>query len=117
MNHAVNNAAREAYMHARDVIKGRWLEGEHIIAKAGGHWAYCYAVNVINGRFIDAEELIAQDGQYKSMYIEHFFRNQDAITKDEVGEFVWNRLGLEGYFADVACFARPISVLDMVIEQ
>jgi hypothetical protein len=139
-----NMTPQEALRIAREVIKGRWPEAEHIIAQDGsyaaeyacsiikGRWpeaedviskdaggAYVYAYNVIKGRWHEAEEVIAQDSLWKSFYSNAFFPAQQyVVTKDEVGEIKWNRLGLPGYFAyDFWFEPRPISVLDMVIES
>ena len=72
---------RSAYNYAKDVIKGRFPEGEEAIAKSP-QWAHYYAVNVIKGRFPEAEEAIAKSpglrsqgtlGQdYAKLYLEQF---------------------------------------------
>jgi hypothetical protein len=41
--------SKDAYYYARNVIKGRWLEGEPIIA-TDFMWAYWYACDIIKGR-------------------------------------------------------------------
>ena len=43
-----------AYEYARDIIKGRWPEGEAVIAEEP-NWAFYYARHVIRGRFPEAE--------------------------------------------------------------
>ena len=47
-----------AYHYARDVIKGRWPEGEPAIATHPGY-VYLYAKDVIRGRWPEAEAAIA----------------------------------------------------------
>ena len=46
--------AEDAYLYARDVIKGRFLEGEAIIA-TDPEYAYYYACDGIKGRWLDGE--------------------------------------------------------------
>jgi hypothetical protein len=59
-----------AYYYARDVIKGRWPEGESTIAKDSQE-AYWYAKDIINGRWPEGEEAIA-NSDYKDEYLIHF---------------------------------------------
>ena len=58
-----------AFLYARDVIKDRWLEAESII-RTDPYWAYWYARNMIKDRWIDAEPFIKTDfytwGQYQN---------------------------------------------------
>ena len=56
-----------AYRYARDVIKGRWPEGEKVIA-SDPYWAYNYAENIIGGRWPEAEKVIASDSEYAFYY-------------------------------------------------
>ena len=49
-----------AYDYSRNVIKGRWPEGEAVIATAP-QWAYYYAIDVIEGPFPEGESTIATD--------------------------------------------------------
>jgi hypothetical protein len=48
-----------AYMHAKHVIRGRWPEGEAIIA-TDPYWSYCYAFDVVKGRWPEGEVTIAK---------------------------------------------------------
>ena len=50
--------AREAYWCAKNIIKGRFLEAEEVIAKDASY-ACLYARNVIKGRWPEAEAVIA----------------------------------------------------------
>ena len=50
LNH--NKLAEWSCWYARNVIKGRWPEGEEAIAK-DAYWSYQYAKNVIKGRWPD----------------------------------------------------------------
>lgn len=47
-----------AYNYAHDVIGGRWIEGEDII-KTSPEWVFQYARSVIKGRWIEGEDIIA----------------------------------------------------------
>jgi hypothetical protein len=108
--------AHFAYKYAKDVIKGRWIEAEPTIAKDAGQ-ACWYGLNVINGRWPEAEQVIAKHITYKQWYLEGCFPNQAVVTKDEVDEIEWSRLGLQGYFANAELFQpRKSSLLDMMIE-
>ena len=42
----IPTTAKKSYLHALNVINGRWLEAEAVIAK-NPQWAYCYAFDVI----------------------------------------------------------------------
>ncbi len=55
---AIAKNAYRAYDYAKDVIGGRWPEGEPAIAKDRDR-AYAYAKDVIGGRWPEAEEHIA----------------------------------------------------------
>jgi hypothetical protein len=105
-----------AYYYARDILKGRWLEAEKIIAQNGEYACY-YAFNVVKGRFLEGEQVIAKHYWSKRHYLDFFFPNMTIVTRDEVGEFTWSRLGLEGYFADATLFERKTSLLDMVLSE
>lgn len=59
-----------AYWYARDVIQGRWPEGEPTIASTP-MWAYMYAKNVIGGRWPEAEEAISQDPTVACLYTDY----------------------------------------------
>jgi hypothetical protein len=59
--------AKNAYLYARDVIKGRWVEGEPIIATDPG-WAYMYARYIIKARFPEGEKAIANHPEYVYWY-------------------------------------------------
>ena len=61
------NAPYWAYWYAHDVIKGRWLEAEPVIATYPT-WAYMYACNVIKRRCPEAEPVIATHPTWAYMY-------------------------------------------------
>jgi hypothetical protein len=56
-----------AYFYAKDVLKGRWVEAEHII-KQNNWFATLYARDVIKGRWLDIEPTIVKDAQCASNY-------------------------------------------------
>ena len=58
---------KRAYLYAEDVIKGRWPEGEPVMAK-DPEYAYYYAVNIIDGRWPEAEEAIANEPDFAYFY-------------------------------------------------
>ena len=59
--------AKYVYRYAYDVIKGRFPEGETIIA-TDPEYAYYYACNVIKGRFPEGESTIATDSRWAYLY-------------------------------------------------
>ena len=62
----VNNA-KYSYRYARDVLEGRFIEGESIISQ-DAYYSYYYALDVIQGRWPEGEKVIAQDAQYSYHY-------------------------------------------------
>ena len=111
----ISTDAAVASDYAKEVIKGRWPEAEEAISK-NARYAYFYAKGVIKGRFPKAEKAIF-DSVYKKFYLEDCFPDKIVVTKDEVDEIEWSRLGLQGYFADVEWFKpRSISLLDMMTQ-
>jgi hypothetical protein len=66
---------KAAYHYAYDVIKGRWEQGEPIIAN-DPYWAYSYAIDVIEGRFEIAESIIAKNPQYACAYCVRVLRRR-----------------------------------------
>ena len=62
---------RSAHYYARDFIKGRFPEAEATIAKSPRS-AYDYAKYVIKGRFPEAEQRISKDPDYSIFYLELF---------------------------------------------
>ena len=59
-----------SYCYARDVIKGRWVEGEEVILQ-DPHWSYWYARDIIGGRWAEGEEVIL-GSEWESNYCNHF---------------------------------------------
>ena len=68
---AIATSPEYAYYYAKGVLKGRWPEGEATIAKSP-HVAHAYAADVLNGRFPEGEEAIAKDPNAAKWYLEQF---------------------------------------------
>jgi hypothetical protein len=64
---AIKKDPQWAYYYSRNVIKGRWKEGEEAIKK-DPLWAYHYSLNVIKGRWPEGEEAIKQDKYVLNCY-------------------------------------------------
>lgn len=60
--------AAEAFDYARDIIKGRWPEGEAIIA-SDIYYAYYYSQVVIKGRFLEGEKTILKASGWRQNYL------------------------------------------------
>ena len=58
---------KEAYIHARDIIGGRFPEGEPAIA-TDTEYAYRYARYIIDGRWPEGEPAIATDAIHAYRY-------------------------------------------------
>ena len=73
---------RWAYKYAKYVIKGRWPEGEKAIA-SDPDWAYKYATEVIQGRWLEGEKAIASNPmlayQYAYWVINGRFPEAEAV--------------------------------------
>jgi hypothetical protein len=70
-----------AYRYARDVIKGRFEEGEDAISM--DHvYAYWYAKYVVKGRFEKGEDAISKHPEYADWYAREVLR-EIKLTKRE----------------------------------
>jgi hypothetical protein len=59
--------------YAKDVVKGRFPEGEQAILDSGNPIMACdYAIEVLKSRWFEAEDLIGSDLKVASLYAEHF---------------------------------------------
>jgi hypothetical protein len=63
----IKSTAKDAYYYARYVIKGRWIEGETLIA-TDPMYAYYYANYIIKDRWLDGEPIIATDYHFAYLY-------------------------------------------------
>ena len=71
----VMTTPKEVYFHARDVVQGRFAEGEELLA-GSPVWAYLYSRYVLRGRFKVSEAVIEKDGYYWSLYQEGVVENE-----------------------------------------
>jgi len=81
-----------AYRYARDIIKGRFPEGEKVIASDPHcvdrpYYAYLYARDIIDGRWPEGEKAIASDPEYAYYYARdiikgRFPEGEKAIASD-----------------------------------
>jgi hypothetical protein len=67
--------ARDAYRYARDVIKGRFLEGEPLIA-TDLNYSYRYARNILKGRWVEGEPIIATDPVWAYYYAKNVIKGR-----------------------------------------
>jgi hypothetical protein len=81
----IESAAEKAYIHAHNVIRGRWVEGEPIILLSP--WsAFKYAECIIKGPWPEAESIIMTEPQYAACYAEYVLKARwpeaEAIIAD-----------------------------------
>jgi len=103
---------RLAYNYARDVIKGRWLEGESVIAK-DPEQAYNYARDVIKGRWLEGESVIAKDPEQAYDYARdvikgRFSEGEPAIAKVPKWAYTYARDVIKGRWPE----AEPVIAKD-----
>ncbi len=103
----------EAYKYARDVIKGRWLEGEAVIA-SDPRYAFAYAITVIKGRFPEGEEAIAGNPRYAYHYAINVIKGrwpegEKAIASDPELAYNYAKYVIKGRFpeGEKAIASRP----------
>jgi len=60
-----------SYIYARDVIEGRWEQGEAAISKSA-YYSYLYARDVIKGRLPDLihNQMLLNNHKYTKLYVE-----------------------------------------------
>jgi len=63
----ISKDAKIAYCYVRDVIKSKWPEGEAAISK-DAHSSYYYAMDIIKDRWPEGEATIAQNASYAYFY-------------------------------------------------
>ena len=93
-----------AYLYARDVIYGRFPEGEAALA-TDPEWAYDYAVDVIKGRWPEAEAAIATSPDLAYNYARYFIKGrfpeaEAAIATDSWDAYYYAADILKGRFPD-----------------
>ena len=72
-----------AYLYARDVIKGRWIQGEKFI-KEHPAWACSYAEEIIKGRFVEAEDVIKTDPVSAFLYARYVIKDRWIEGENEM---------------------------------
>jgi len=71
------------YLYAKDVIKGRWMEGEEEIKK-DPESAYYYARGVIKGRWLEGEEEIKKDPIWAYNYVREVIKGRWPEGEEEI---------------------------------
>jgi hypothetical protein len=66
---AIAGDSHFSYLYARDVLKGRFAEGEKAISQKAD-WSYLYALNILEGRFELGEKAISENSYYSQKYQE-----------------------------------------------
>lgn len=62
-----------AYNYAKEVVNGRWVEGEFALAMAPT-WAYQYAKDILKGRWPEAEPYIIKDTASAYLYAKNVIK-------------------------------------------
>ena len=89
---------KQAYIHARDVIKERWLED---IIKNDPWSASHYALYVIKGRWVEGEDIIKTDPYSAYSYAldvikERWLEGEDIIKTDPCWSYHYGRFIIKG---------------------
>ena len=80
------------------------MTSPNTISDYDAEYAYYHARDVIKGRFLEAEPAIAKDVKYLIQYTVAFFENETVVTKENVSEFRWSQAGAEGFLAPAKLF-------------
>jgi len=80
----------QVYRYARDVIKGRFPEGEKIIAKFARYSCW-YATEVLRSRFPEGEKVISEDAQYSFWYAKNLIKGRFPEGEETIsrGQECW----------------------------
>ena len=65
--HILKNDAWGAYVYAKHIVGGRWVEGEPTIKKSA-NYSFIYALEVIRDRWLEAEPVIFRDRYFWVAY-------------------------------------------------
>ena len=86
-----------SYLHAYNILKGRFLLGEKAISE-DGYRSYIYAVDIIKGRFLLGEKAISEDGVYSYFYAKNVIKGRFEIGEAAIkgSSFVDNYKELTG---------------------
>ncbi len=77
-----------AYLYARDVINGRFPEGEKAIA-SDPDYAYLYARDAVKGRFPAGEKAFASDPYYAYLYTKHIIKGRWPEGEKAIASSPW----------------------------
>ena len=104
--------SRSSFNYARDVIGGRWLEGEPAVKKDGSS-SFNYARDVIGGRWPEGERAIMKNGHYSYLYAMDVVKGrwpegEPAIMKNGYSSFNYARDVIGGRWLE----AEPIIAQD-----
>ena len=85
---ALKTKAWIAVDHAREVVKGRFVDGEDLI-KSDAHAAYLYAYEIIGGPWPEGEDLIATEAGPSYLYASYvlrgrFLKGEPSIDKSHM---------------------------------
>lgn len=98
---AIKEEAQAAYLHAKDVLKGRYPEGEDAIAK-DAWYSIQYARNVLNERFEKGEDTISKSPLSYTYAYEvvkgRFPQGEDAIAKEAYTSYQYAKFVIKGRF-------------------
>ena len=71
----VTDASKQAFIHARDVVKGRWSEGEATILESS-YYPYMYARYVLKERWLEGEAIIMRHELTAYLYAEQVIKGR-----------------------------------------
>ena len=74
------------YFYAKDVIKGRWLEGEEYIKK-DSEYAYWYARDIIKNRWLEAEPYILKNPVWTYWYIYEIIKDRWLEAEETIMKY------------------------------
>ena len=102
MERYVVNNSECAYAYARHVLKGRFVEGESIIARSAAQ-SYAYARYVLEGRFIEGERAILTDINCTYMYARNvlggrFIEGEQLIATSASQSYLYAKEVIQGRF-------------------
>jgi lambda repressor-like predicted transcriptional regulator len=94
------NSPTLAFNYANSVIRGRWPEGEDLIATDSIN-SYNYSASVLKGRFLKGEDAIATNPRIIYNYVQYFVKGpfpkgEDAIATDAQSSFYYARDIIKG---------------------
>lgn len=95
--------AVSSYNYAKEILKGRFIEGEKAIA-TDPRYAYLYAIEILRGKFPEGEKAIAIDLHYSYWYARdilkgRFIEGEEAIAADPCQAYEYAKNILKGRFS------------------